>query len=54
MGRPKGGTNQHRSCGKTPFVAEREEEILELKLIIAEQQIEIETLKKEKIEEIHG
>ena len=53
MGRPKGGTNQHRSCGKTPFVAEREEEILELKLIIAEQQIEIERLKKQKMEEIY-
>ena len=48
MGRPKGGTNQHRSCGKTPFVAGREEEILELKLIIAEQKIEIERLKNKR------
>ena len=98
MGRPKGGTNQHRSVEdkerlikeyyasgmgyklfakehgishslfntwlkkyqengvtglqhgsrKVPFVDEREEEIIRLKLIIAEQQIEIERLKSER------
>ncbi len=44
---------QHGSR-KAPFVDKREEEILKLKLIIADQQIEIERLKKQKMEEIHG
>ena len=100
MGRPKGGTNQHRSVEdkgrlikeyyasgmgyqmfakehgiahslfstwlkkyqengvaglqhgsrKAPFVDERDEEIIRLKLIIAEQQIEIQRLKSEKVQ----
>lgn len=40
---------QHASR-KAPFVDERDEEILRLKLIIAEQQIEIHRLKSERVQ----